>query len=183
MLTRKQTTKKKRKPYTAASFTLMSSEHKLLLLANSTIIEIDATNICATSSIVESDFESATTESKYNKRSQQKPHYNCSSANRRSSSASTSTTKSRRHQCSTYDGTVKPKSIVLTHHLVNSLMTLLYFIAFVSLSTYPVYVSAVGKYHTHNTQLSNIVIISNSRKSVAVGIWFLHYYISWSCQT
>lgn len=138
MLTKKSTTKKKRKSYAAASIPLMSSEHKLLLLANSTITESDATNNkhCVINC-------------------QQTPHCNCSSGSNRSQSSSpssssswlssTATTKSRRHHC-TYDndGAVKPKSIVLTNNLVNSLMTLLYFIAFVAISTYPVHVSAVG---------------------------------------
>lgn len=177
MLTKNPATKNKIKPYTVASFTLMSSEHKLLLLANSSIIEIDATNIRATSSITEAESESESeseteseTVSKYNKHCQQKTQYNCSSANRQSTSSTR--TKSRRHHrhhrhyctCDTNGGAVKPHSTVLTNHLVNSLMTLLYFIAFVSLSTYPVYVSAVGEYHT-----SHIV-------SRAYGTIIYHYY-------
>lgn len=175
LLTKTQTTTNKRQPSAAASFTLMSSEHKLLL-ANSTTIEIDATNNCATlSKAAESEpVPVAVSESKcYTERCQQTlPRFNCCSANRRTSSIATTKGRRRRchrHHCSAHDhdGTtaaaaVKPKSIVLTNHLVNSLMTLLYFIAFLSLSTYPVYVSAVGEYHTAQ-QLS--IIILNSRKT------------------
>lgn len=46
----------------------------------------------------------------------------------------------------TASAAVKPNFLAFNDNLVNSLMILLYAIAFVSLSSYPVYVSAVGEY-------------------------------------
>lgn len=60
----------------------------------------------------------------------------------------------------TASAAVKPNFLAFNDNLVNSLMILLYAIALVSLSSYPVYVSAVGEYtHYHYYFLFSSFII------------------------
>lgn len=140
---------------------LMSSRDNLLLA----ITDIDkARNICAKSDTQRNHIATESFANKYDKRCQQEFHDNRNNPSISSSTfarsllsslsaaAKVTETKTRAHKT---EESVRLKSTVSTNHLVNSLMTLLYFVAFVSLfSTYRVYVSAIGEYHTLNNNFA-----------------------------